>query len=107
MKMPHIPKLQTPVVWMKVAINPSPLKSPNHYHTIVCIRVQWNHSDLLGCTPRVGRWAVGRKYGRGGALFRAEEPEDRHWTVTVVEPLDNQQPAIGSRVHNELPDLPN
>ena len=29
---------------------------------IVCIGVQWNHSDLSGCAPRVGAgWAVSRK----------------------------------------------
>ena len=27
---------------------------PNRSFRIVCIRVQWNHSDLSGCAPRVG-----------------------------------------------------
>ena len=26
----------------------------NRSYTIVCIGVQWNHSDLSGCAPRVG-----------------------------------------------------
>ena len=28
--------------------------SPNRSSNIVCIRVQWNHSDLSGRAPRVG-----------------------------------------------------
>ena len=27
--------------------------------SIVCIRVQWNHSALSGCAPRVGCWLGG------------------------------------------------
>ena len=27
---------------------------PNRSSTIVCIGVQWNHSDLSGCAPKVG-----------------------------------------------------
>jgi hypothetical protein len=33
--------------------------SPNRPSTIVCIREQWNHSDLSGSAPRVGRWLGG------------------------------------------------
>ena len=33
--------------------------------TIVCLGVQWNQSDLPGCTPRVGRW-LGGCWGNGG-----------------------------------------
>ena len=32
-------------------------------HRIVCIRVQWNHSDLAGCTPGggvLGGWLLGK-----------------------------------------------
>jgi hypothetical protein len=32
---------------------------PNRPLRIVCIRVQWNHSDLSGCAPRVGCWLSG------------------------------------------------
>ena len=32
---------------------------PNRSSTIVCIGVQWNHSDLSGCAPRVGCWLGG------------------------------------------------
>ena len=41
-------------------------KIPNRSFTIVCIRVQWNHPDLSGCTPRVGccYWAVTKKQGQ-------------------------------------------
>jgi hypothetical protein len=52
--------------------------------TIVCIQVQWNHSDLSGCAPRVGCWLGGSRKCGGGCSYRAEEPVDRHWTVTVV-----------------------
>jgi len=31
----------------------------NRSSRIVCIRVQWNHSDLSGCAPRVGCWLGG------------------------------------------------
>ena len=31
----------------------------NRSSTIVCIRVQWNHSDLSGVPPRVGCWLGG------------------------------------------------
>jgi hypothetical protein len=42
---------------------------------------------VKGGVPRGGcaDWAVTRKKG-WVQLSRAEEPEDRHWTVTVVEP---------------------
>jgi AhpD family alkylhydroperoxidase len=33
--------------------------SPDLSYTIVCIRVQWNHSDLSGYAPRVGCWLGG------------------------------------------------
>jgi hypothetical protein len=51
---------------------------PNSSSTIVCIWVQWNHSDLTGCAPRARCWLGGVQ------LSRAEETDDRHWTVTVV-----------------------
>ena len=44
--------------------------------------MQWNHSDLSGCAPRVG--LAGRLLGKGGAVSKAEEPVDTHWTVAVV-----------------------
>ena len=54
---------------------------PNRSSRIVCIGVQWNLFGQVGGTG----WAVTRKQG-WALLSRAEEPEDRHWTVTVVEP---------------------
>ena len=57
----------------------------NRLSRIVCIQVQWNHSDLSGCAPRGGVLA-GRLLGNRGwvQLSKAEEPEVRHWTETVV-----------------------
>jgi hypothetical protein len=59
--------------------------SPNRPYTIVCIGVQWNHPDLAGCTPYGGVLA-GRLLGKQGwaELSKAEEPEGRDRTVTVV-----------------------
>jgi hypothetical protein len=59
------------------------LGSLNHSSTIVCIGAQWNHSDLSGCTPRVGAG-----YGHFGALgvgiwFREAEKESE---IVVLEP---------------------
>ena len=46
--------------------------------------MQWNHSDLSRCAPKAGAcWAVTRKK-EWAELSKAEEPVDRHWTVTVV-----------------------
>ena len=39
---------------------------PNRSSTIVCIRVQWNHSDLSGCAPRVGSGYDGFEVFLGG-----------------------------------------
>ena len=59
------------------------LKIPNSSSTIVCIPVQWNHSDLSGCAPRVGvGWVAAGK--QGVQLSKVEEPVDTHWTVTAV-----------------------
>ena len=60
--------------------------SPNSPTRIVCIRVQWNHADLSGCTPRGGVLA-GRLLGNVGwvQLSEAEEPVDTHLTVNVVD----------------------
>ena len=39
------------------------LKIPNPSKRIVCIRVQWNHSDLSGYSPQGAGWTVARKQG--------------------------------------------
>jgi hypothetical protein len=57
---------------------------PNRPSTIVCIRVQWNHSDLSGCAPRVRFWLGGYWDTGVGELSKAEEPIDTLWTVEVV-----------------------
>ena len=48
--------------------------SPNRPSTIVCIRVQWNHPDLSGCTHGGwgAGWAVSRKQGVGYKYDRTQ-----------------------------------
>ena len=66
-----------------------PLKSsidlrqfPNRPSTIVCIGGNGTILTYRGVPLGLGRVAVIRKQGVG-ELSRAEEPEDRHWTVTI------------------------
>jgi len=53
-------------------------------HCLKQVGVQWDHPDLSGCTQGWGAgWAVAWKRVLA-ELYKAEEPVDRHWTVTVV-----------------------
>ena len=44
----------TPYYFFKNIIPKRSLEMPNRSPRIVCIRVQWNHSELAGRAPRVG-----------------------------------------------------
>ena len=52
----HVEPKLVPAGTKIVAIGAFDNSSQNRPPTIVCIRVQWNHSDLSGCTPGGGVW---------------------------------------------------